>query len=59
VLRTTDGRGQHGYSLEIPGSAFVISGGHEMSSGDHSIPENVPAHDSAAGADSLDLVACI
>ncbi len=59
VLRTADGRGRHGNSLEIPGSTFVISGDHEMSSGEHSIPENVQAHDSAAEADSLNLVACI
>ena len=59
VLRTTVGRGRDGYSLEIPVSTFVISSGHEMSSGEHSIPENVQAHDSAAEADWLDLVACI
>ncbi len=41
------------------GRPYVISGGHEMSPGEHSIPENVPAHDSAAEADWLDLVACI
>ncbi len=59
MLRTTDGRGRDGYSLEIPVSTFVISSGHEMSFGERSIPENVQAHDSAAEADWLDLVACI